>query len=561
MTLKAHSIGRANTVLVFGSGDSRAGVISAVVARRANLPGKRRLCFGGSGKFSRSVMSHVRRTILPVVDRILEGLRLEQRDFEISAVNLGAASSLDVGVNISGFSADTSLFLAMLSEGLQVPLGGDFVSTGHIASSEGDISAVQAMPAKVHCAETDDSIRLFLHPDLEKDKSMKVLSPKQRDRAIDAIMAARDSVRSKGVANISELIVEVFSEEAIVLASLREGFYELPATPNEISNPIENAVSFFTDNNETRFWKTLRWYFSSGDCDVGKELLQAFAQFHILRQLYPESFGARLFELICSLPPVVRRLKMNFPILNTSLCIKLSQFAHEPDYTDVLRLFDTAHGKNVRQETENRTVPEESTRESSDSDCIVFDTVASQINEQSLAQEVGIPIDSARSSFILDSSTIKTKEQFLDTLQAFYIHLQHHISPTIPQSLDVNKARAETTALLEKAFANQGGDRAAYAKAEDGIQGGMRSVLDAVTEEYKAEKQAAHIQRIFKDAVNVMDWNEQVRFVHGAMKRLEPFLPPDLRNQPPERFTGNYETIVKAYVKSFDKVNQLLRTF
>ena len=88
----------------------------------------------------------------------------------------------------------------------------------------------------------------------------------------------------------------------------------------------------------------------------------------------------------------------------------------------------------------------------------------------------------------------------------------------------------------------------------------MRSVLDTLTEQYKAEKQAAYIQRVFKDAIATMDWDERVRFMRGAMKRLGPFLPPELRDQRPERFVRSYETIVRAYVKSLDKVSQLLRS-
>lgn len=560
MALEGQTIGRAKTVLVFGSAGPRKGVISAIVARRVDLPGKQRLHFGGTVKFSRSVMSHIRQTVLPIIDNVVSGLGLEQKDFEISAVNLGAASSLDVGINISGFSADTSVFLAMLSEGLQMPLRDDSVSTGHIASCEGDISAVNAIPEKLQCAGADNSIRLFVHPELEEDDSLRVLAPVQRDHATDAIVGAKGLVSCKKSKNIYELLRRVFSEESIVLGSLSTGFYGTQITSNGDDGPVQEAVFFLGHNNEARFWSTLRWYFSTGDCCKAKELLQAYAHFFICQQLYPQAVGVRLFELICSLPPAVRRLKMDFPILDTGLCIRLSQFAQQTDYSDILMLFDAAHGKNIRHETEIRTVSQEPMREISDSDCIAFDTVTSCINEQSLAQEIGIPLDSARSSFILDSSTVQTYDQFLDILQAFYIHLQHHIGSGINQALDLDRARAEAIALLSRAFEDKGGDRAAFLMAKEGTQGGMRSVLDFITEEHKAQLHANHIQRIFKDAVNEMDWNEQVSFMRGAMKRLGPLLPSELKEMPPERLAGSFEKIVRVYVRSFDKVNQLIRT-
>jgi predicted ATP-dependent protease len=41
---------------------------------------------------------------------------------------------MNTGVQVSGFSADVPMFLAMLSARLQMPVRQDVVSTGHIAS-------------------------------------------------------------------------------------------------------------------------------------------------------------------------------------------------------------------------------------------------------------------------------------------------------------------------------------------------------------------------------------------------------------------------------------------
>ena len=176
--MKANSqvIGRARTVLVSGRGDSQRAVISSIVARRIEpQAADKRLRFCGSVKFSDSVQEHIRDTILPIVERIVERLELSQSSFEISAVNLAAASTLDMGVKVSGLSADVAVFIALLSEALQMPLSDDFVSTGHIASVEGDISAVSGIPAKLEAAKNDPTIKRFIYGDLEKDKSLSVL--------------------------------------------------------------------------------------------------------------------------------------------------------------------------------------------------------------------------------------------------------------------------------------------------------------------------------------------------------------------------------------------------
>ena len=172
MTANTKVIGRTKTALLL-QGDDQHAVISAIIVRRVTQ--KRRLCFSGKVEFSRSVKNHIKKVILPIIDSILRRLGLPKKNFEISAVNLGAASALDIGVTVSGFSTDVPLFIAMLSQALQIPVSEDFVSTGHIASVEGDISAVRGISAKEKAAQNDDSVKHFLCPNLENDESLKSL--------------------------------------------------------------------------------------------------------------------------------------------------------------------------------------------------------------------------------------------------------------------------------------------------------------------------------------------------------------------------------------------------
>ena len=195
-----------------------------------------------------------------------------------------------------------------------------------------------------------------------------------------------------------------------------------------------------------------------------------------------------------------------------------------------------------------------------DSDCKVFDDVVGLINEQTFAQKYGIAIDSARGSFVLSSVTIDSQDEFIDTIVAFYVHLKHYLNPSPVKSVDTEQCRNDTIALLERAFRTKGGTETAYVLGREGIRGGMRSVLDVITEQLKSEEREEYIQRVFTDAINSFEWNERVSFMRGAMKRLLPFLPEDIRNEPPERFAKNYETIIRIYVKSMDEVNQLLHS-
>ena len=96
------TIGRVTAVLVFGREPLAQAVLSNVLARRTRSKGRRRLCFVGPVQFSNPAKRRIRSVMLPIIDRVLSGLQLPSYNFELSAVNLGAASALDVGVSISG---------------------------------------------------------------------------------------------------------------------------------------------------------------------------------------------------------------------------------------------------------------------------------------------------------------------------------------------------------------------------------------------------------------------------------------------------------------------------
>jgi hypothetical protein len=148
--------------------------------------------------------------------------------------------------------------------------------------------------------------------------------------------------------------------------------------------------------------------------------------------------------------------------------------------------------------------------------------------------------------------------EFLEIITVFYLHLIRHVrSPVDPIS---NAAVTEDAQdLLRRTFAGKGGADAALAEAEHGTHGGLRVVLDALTEQFKAEQLSKFVERVLKEALDPHDWDAKVAFMSALLARLGPQLPPELRAQPPARFARRYEPIVRAYVESLDRVKEVLR--
>ncbi len=561
MNIAKTSTGRARTVLAFGVGNDIKTIISSVVVQTKESNNEERINFTGSVTFDKSTIEHVTDTLIPIIDNILDTLGLAKKNFVISVVNPGGVSISGLIAGVTGFSADLPMLLAMLSAALNMPMADDIVSTGHIASSGGDIAAVKAISAKISAALDDKSICGFIYPAIDRDRSLTALTPMEAQEAEVAVINAKGRLKMTAVNNIADLIRAVFMDEAIVLSSLQESFFAVDGSKRSAGNPVSSAVGFLAEDNERRFWDVLERYFHADENEDAKRLLLAYSQFHIRNKTYPDEFGRELIQLLRSLPPGTRKDKIDFPVLPALECVKLTQFAGESDAEDIGLLYDAAQGKAIWTEPAIITRPKTaSNRIEDDKDQGLVDSIVSQIDSTSLARTVGVPIDTARATYRLNSLMVKSNQEFHDVITAFYLHLQRHLHP-VSKSVNMSTVKDDAAALVERAFADKGGVTAAMTEAGDAIHGGMKLILDAMTEQFKAEYQTRHINRVIREALGPLDREAQLSFISALLKRLSPHLPQEIAASSPERFIGHYDVIVKAYVKSLDKINELFRNF
>jgi len=516
-----------------------------------------RVQFVGTVEFARSVQRHVCDTIVPIVDRILKELAVPTGPFEVSAANLGAASALDVGTSVSGFSADVPVFLALLSAGLDLPLPDDLVSTGHIASVEGDIAAVKALPAKVQAALAGASIGRFVCPDLDKDTSLGVLSPQERDHSVEAIQEARDSLHIRSVGGIAELVREVFTEEAIVQASLKTGFFLILKHRPRCENPLPNAVHFLA-NNRRRFWRVLEQLLMAGKADRARELLRAFAQFHADRHLYPSHFGHRLLRLLCSLPPAVWR-PIRVPMIDFALCVEAAKWARARDGEDVFALFDAVRAKHIERPVEPYPAGSPPEPAPSDSEGIAFRAITSQITERTIAQRVGILHDEARLRYPLQSNTVDSFDQFRTITADYY---NYHFTACVSHGGRLSPGEAYTRAkeVLEREYRRRRGDIvSAFNDAHAGTNGGMRVTLDILAESLKAEAVERYITDAFDRYVAPNSWEQKVEIIRQFMAACGYLLSSSIATSRPERYAHDYAELIRAFVQGLQQTSSVFR--
>ena len=550
-------IGRANTVLVFDSGDNAKAVTSSIVVRSAEQSDKERIRFTGPAFFDDKTVNHILNVILPIVDRICKSLGLSRKNFEMSLVSLNAASIMDVGMNVSGYSADVPIALAMLSACLAIAIPQNMAFTGHIASIDGDIRMVKSLPAKLKAAIQNEEINIFIHPVLDKDSSLASFSPSQKELVSGAISEAKRLIRTEAVNDLSELIPKVFSDGRVVSSSLRQDYYQVSFPFKTNQTPVERATQYLAVNHADRFWKALSDKMLSKRSKNAGELLLRFVQYHIRHNRYPEGLGKSLLQLLCSLPPDTRRLKIDFPVIPISTCIQLSQFASDFDYEDVPLLFQAVTGRlqvsrGELKQRKSKQDPED------DNGARKLQLILSELNEEVLTL-IGVPIDTARATYVMESIKAESHDAFFSTITSFYIHLMRYTGK-IYGLPDRNTFGAEALALVQRTFSADGGFRKAVSQAIDGTQGGLRAILDMMTARFKREEQEKHVNMVLKMALDPLKFEDKTDLIKALLDRLSSHLPPAIVSQPPERYAAHYEAIIKAYVQSMDQMKTVLRS-
>jgi len=550
--------GRVRTVLVFGRGDSAEAVLATVVARTRKT-GRRRLRTGGAARFGRAVVRHIKDTVLPVVDQITSLLGLDPRrvGFELSLVNCDAASTADVGMEVSGFSIDAAVLLALLSACLKLPVAQDAIFTGHLSSTDGDIGQVSSLPAKLSAAVLGPAVTRFVYPAPWTEHSLETLAPTEAERIGQAIRAAKSHLKVIPVTDVAQLLQAAVDETAVVTTSLRAGFFEPAESAAADDSPIGRAALYLLADNERRFWEALETMFLAGDIDNAKELLLRYARYYQRRGRYPGGFGRRLLSFLGSVRPVVLRIWNTSPLLAPEDYLALERLASTDDYEDTWCLRVANDGQ-----FESAATPRSHSTDTARAAAPVPDIVSAVLREiaaETVARRIGIPIDAARAAYRIPQILVDSPEAFDGIVVAFHLFLLRRIGMN-PGKPNEHHA-AEALDLLARTFASEGGVSAARAEGRTAIRGGMRFVVDGLSDRFKHECQTKHVNRICEVAIHSRPWDERVSFMSALYDQLKPGLPAELQFLPVRQLVHALPEILQAYVRSLDHVAQVLKRF
>jgi len=80
-----------------------------------------------------------------------------------------------------------------------------------------------------------------------------------------------------------------------------------------------------------------------------------------------------------------------------------------------------------------------------------------------------------------------------------------------------------------------------------------------MTEYLKQREMEKHVVSVFKEMVDPLDFETQVGLMEVFKGRVNVILSDELSNLPAKQLTSHWETIVRLYVESLDKISDLMK--
>jgi hypothetical protein len=553
------AIGKTKTAILVKETGKSIAIITEIFAQAVAANSEKRIMFHGPANLENKAISHLETVILPIVDNISRSLGLPPRSFVISISNVGASATKGVGLNIAGFSADVPLFLSMLSASMQASLRRDLIATGHIASLAGDIVPVLGIPAKVEAAIASGDISEFLFPDIENDLSATRLMP--RADFIEAKKAFYDhkgQIKLTAIEDIHDALKSFFTEEAIVMSALVQGFFDTKPDIKGDDNPLSRSIVFLLADNERRFWETTKDHLFRHEAEKAKAVIQFFIDYHLERKRYPRNFGEQLHRLAMSLPPLVRRLDGLFPLLPVDQCIALSHYAAQTDHVDVQLLYKLTAPDEFTKMVDATSSEIKDPTSGDDREGELLRKILFELSNANLTRKIGLSLDEARACYPMRAVTVKDASEFNQAITSFYIHLMRHTqSPEGHVSWEA--ATSEAIDRVEDSFRRGGGYNTALAEAKTGTKGGLRHVFDVMIESEKSVKIGKYMTMVLKEAIDSLDWEAKVKLSVYIKNQYGRYMPDSFRIMEPEQLAHRLEESIRLLTEGEKDIDRWLR--
>jgi len=188
-----------------------------------------------------------------------------------------------------------------------------------------------------------------------------------------------------------------------------------------------------------------------------------------------------------------------------------------------------------------------------------FNELMAELDERNIARRVGIPHDEARMRYALSSNTVQNFDEFTRIISDYY---SRHFTACVSHGgrLSASEAASAAKELLEREYRRRGGDIVtAYNDAHDGTNGGMRVILDTISEGLKAESVERYIRDAFDRYVAPNLWEQKVEIIRQFIVQCGVHLASSIQADQPERYASNFRELIMAYRAGLQRTSSIFR--
>ena len=188
----------------------------------------------------------------------------------------------------------------------------------------------------------------------------------------------------------------------------------------------------------------------------------------------------------------------------------------------------------------------------------VIDELIYALQETTVAREVAIRHDDARSQYRPPRNTVRGWREFEDIIADYYaFHYSQCVAPGAHLSRTEALGRAKE--ILEREYRRRHSDIAgAFADARDGTASGVFGVINALADGIKADSIRYYATEQFDSRVPP-DFDAKVDLIREFIARCGAQLGDAIQRNRPERYAEDYRQLIEAYVAGLQQTSAVFR--
>ena len=190
---------------------------------------------------------------------------------------------------------------------------------------------------------------------------------------------------------------------------------------------------------------------------------------------------------------------------------------------------------------------------------VSIEALLKELDEVTIAKKVGIPNDEARNSYALKKNTVDNFDEFSRIIGDYH---NHHFTRCVSKGGGLSKSEAIGRAkeILDREYRRHAGDTVtAFNNAREGVNGGLRVILDTIAEHIKAESTERYIRDVFDRHVTPNAWEKKVEIIRQFIAHTGVDFGSSINKAQPERYAQNYKELIRSYVNGLQKTSYIFR--